>query len=75
MPASHLPGRFALFCWEVPENNGTHDAIEYSENRDELHDRATALSGGGRFKRLELCYWDEGNWWIVERFPEEKNSN
>jgi hypothetical protein len=69
---SHVGGRFSLHCWIDPEGGDDNpDQIEYAESSEELMDRADALQGGGRYKRMILCLWDDGYWSILQRFSSE----
>jgi len=50
-------GRFCLDAWENPDREDIDAQSEYSDNLQELQDRAEVILSAGRFKYIQLSRW------------------
>jgi len=50
-------GRFCLDPWEDPDREDIDALSEYSDNLQELRDRADVLLAAGRFRYIQLSRW------------------
>lgn len=76
MAIRHDDGQFGLDCW-IDEDDESEPASEFSDNQQELRERAEVLLRGGKYRYLVLSRWNpdlepEGDWVEIATFePDE----
>lgn len=81
MTINHYDGRYCLFFWLDANGNGESDEKEYSDDRDELEQRAKQVLAAGRYKYIWMGVLNDARqgssdpWDFLEEFrgPSETN--
>lgn len=76
MAINSRDGRYALELWLNPDSEDDPDDNEFSDNLEELKERARVLLRAGRFKFIAVCEYNYSTqeWDDLWELPEQLES-